>query len=140
MRVSALGALVFATSATVCGCGVTVLIPGETGGTGGVGGQATVVGGTGGVGGVPSTGTGLFDNCESDCVSNGVDACSCAFQCSGFPGNAKAECAPSVDLQGNLKTKCVCTVSDGFTGVCFEKNPAHLCDFDQGCCGKYAGK
>ncbi|APR83611.1 Hypothetical protein A7982_08960 [Minicystis rosea] len=135
-RAPAILGIVFVTFAMIGpGCGNTVIVAGEPSGGGGQG-----AGGFGGTGGTPSTGSGVFDNCEADCSSNGVDTCSCAFQCNGFPGNAKASCAPNVDLQGNHKIKCVCTVNEGFTGICFETKPAHLCDFELGCCGKYAGK
>lgn len=122
------------------GCGITVLVPGETDGAGGQGGSITTFPTT-----TTSTSSGAPPppmGCTASCSppSNGVDTCNCTFDCDGFPGNAKAECEPSVDLQGNLKTKCVCTVNDEFTGVCFEQDPAHLCDFSLGCCGKYLGK
>jgi hypothetical protein len=129
------------------GCGIEVLIPGEGGGGAGQG--------EGEGGGMPATTsttdttTGsslpppLGEGCSVECSvpPNGVDTCACSFSCgNSFPGATRAECAPSVDLQGNLKVKCVCTVNEEFTGVCFETNPAHLCDFDMGCCGKYLGK
>lgn len=128
------------------GCGITVLLPGEMDGAGAgdQGGGATTTSTT--TVSTASTSSGVpsppAQGCTADCSqpSNGVDTCSCAFNCEGFPGDAKAECAPSVDLQGKLKTKCVCTVNEEFTGVCFETDPAHLCDFELGCCGKYLGK
>jgi hypothetical protein len=128
------------------GCGITVLVPGGTDGAGGQGGDTTTTSTSSETttvssttsSGVPPPPMGCTASCSQP--SNGVDSCNCVFNCDGFPGNAKAECEPNVDLQGNLKTKCVCTVDDEFTGVCFEKDPAHLCDFNLGCCGKYLGK
>ncbi|MFT3773535.1 MAG: hypothetical protein QM820_49805 [Minicystis sp.] len=132
---------------SIAGCGVTVLVPGETVGAGGQGAGGQGVGGLG-AGGLGAGGLGgeggsqLPEGCMAACSipSNGIDTCACVLTCGGFPGNGKAECAPSVDLQGNLKIKCACTVNAEFTGICFEKNPAHLCDFELGCCGKYLGK
>jgi hypothetical protein len=124
------------------GCGITVLVPGEAIGGGGPGGQ----GGEG-----ASTGTGTdttstttstpFPGCTASCTqpSNGKDTCACDLGC-GSDSLVTAQCESNIDLQGNLKIKCVCTVSADFTGVCFETNPAHLCDFELGCCGKYLGK
>jgi len=135
-RVSAPWCLICTALAAIpaAGCGITVLVEGEAGGARG---DTTI--GTDTTPGIPPP---PADGCTAGCSqpSNGVDTCNCTFECDHFPGNAKAECAPSVDLQGNLKIKCVCTVKDQFTGVCFETNPANLCDLEMGCCGKYLGK
>lgn len=122
-----------AIAASPAACGPTVLVEGETYGAGG---------------GVPFPPSGTTSTpeppmgCVASCsvLPNGKDACTCDYACDSYPGNAKAECEPNIDLQGNLKTKCICTLGDTFTGICFETHPEFLCDYLQGCCGKYLGK
>lgn len=130
------------------GCGTTVVVPGETEGGGGDGATSTTTT-TAGQGGAASNtsssgegGTGNTTGpylCATDCTVGPADkTCTCIRDCDGvFPPSGKASCAPVVDLQGNHKIECVCTVGDQFSGVCFEKNEAKLCDFNEGCCGKY---
>lgn len=119
------------------GCGITVIVPSETGAGAGEGGEggAPAAGGLGGEIATPTTTPGA---CASTCsVSPGNQTCECVRDCDGvFPPDGKASCAPIVDLQGNHKIECVCTI-DQFSGVCFEKNEAALCDFQLGCCAKY---
>lgn len=143
-RASAVWGFVLTTFAAV-GCGNIVLVPGETvGGQGGAG--AAGAGGQGGEAGDTTTtttsGVPVIEGCTPGCSapSNGVDACNCTFECTTYPGHVEASCEPNVDLLGNHKVKCVCKISDVFTGICFETKPEFLCDFEQGCCGKYAGK
>ncbi|MFO0759518.1 MAG: hypothetical protein U0359_23705 [Byssovorax sp.] len=47
--------------------------------------------------------------------------------------DAKITCAKIGD---GSTVQCVCTYSDDFSGVCFDKND-QTCSFDLGCCAKY---
>ena len=123
----------FALALSAAGCVGTVIVPDEAAGVGG-----TAGGGTAGAAGSTTTSTPTtVEECADSCsILPESQTCKCARTCSGsFIG--KAACAPIVDLQGTAKVECVCTVGDTFSGVCFEKNDAALCDFDDGCCAKY---
>jgi len=155
MQASAVWGFVLTTFAAV-GCGNIVLVPGETegagaAGAGGQGGEATTTSTSTSTSTATSTspttstttsGIPMIEDCTPGCSapSNGVDTCNCTFECTTYPGHVEAWCEPNVDLLGNHKVKCVCKISDVFTGICFETKPEFLCDFEQGCCGKYAGK
>lgn len=110
------------------GCGSTVYVPGATGGDGGAGGTTETTTTTD----TPTT----TSTCDTACSPPANDTCSCTESCGGASEH-KVSCSPVVDLQGNHKIECVCTVSDQFSGVCFEQHEEHLCDFDLGCCAKY---
>jgi len=142
-RATVIGGLL--STALAAGCGITVLVPGD-GDDAGAGGQGAGAGPTTVTETTSTSSSGTsngspFPGCAVSCSlpSNGVDTCVCELDCNGVFAD-KASCAPIVDLQGNHKVQCTCTVSDEFTGVCYEKHPQELCSFDLGCCGKYLGK
>jgi hypothetical protein len=145
---SALGSAGFAAILAMFGaaCGITVIVPGQTSdvtGTGaGAGGSGVASGDGSGPTGVGGNSTGSGDMppvCDTTCsVPPSGETCTCTANCGSQAGGTfeKINCAPITDLQGNHKVECVCSVQD-FSGVCFEKNLANLCNFDDGCCAKY---
>ena len=137
----------YLTAIFAVGCGVTVVVPGETGGSpsspsGTSGGSHTGQGGGGGepsgTGGGESTGDGPSE-CGTSCsVPPSGETCVCTNGCGDLAGGAfeKISCAPTVDLEGKHKVECVCSVPN-FSGVCFELDLPNLCNFTQGCCAQY---
>jgi hypothetical protein len=126
-----LQALVLPALLLAAGCANQVFLPDGTPleGTGGTGGSG---GGTGGGG---AGGTQCMETCS---IAPSGGTCNCDWSCSGSP--LRVRCSDVTDLQGEQKVECICTVDDTFTGVCFETEPAVLCDFQHGCCSKYLGK
>lgn len=128
-------------------CGITVIVPGQNSDVTGGGAGAATSGDSSGQGGNSSgqggdsTGSGTKPpgDCPTTCsVPPSGETCKCALDCGSQVGGGfeRINCAPITDLQGNHKVECVCSVED-FSGVCFEKNLANLCSFEDGCCAKY---
>ncbi len=99
------------------GCAVTVVDAGTgttTTGQGGAGSSSSSVG-QGGAGGAASV-----------CANHDATSCSCS------EGTLRIACSPK-----NGKIECVCSYGSDFSGICFEKDPALLCNFEKGCCANY---
>jgi hypothetical protein len=129
------------------GCGTTVIVTGDTSdmsdgqippGDVGLGGGGSTGSTTGSTGSTGDTGPG-DSTCSTECsVPPFGETCTCTRSCEVTMGgySTKISCAPIIDLQGVHKIECVCSVPN-FAGVCFEKVPALLCDFSEGCCANY---
>lgn len=121
------------TAVFAVGCGITVIVEGETRDTSG--GETSPGGGGGSTGGGTAT---LPNGCGMWCsVPPSGETCACQEDCSlSGMGSPSITCAPNTDLQGNHKVECICTLPS-FSGACYETDMSLLCDFEWGCCGKY---
>jgi hypothetical protein len=101
----------------VTGCAVTVVDGGTSSGDGGA---------------PPSPSS----SPSSTAPGSGGAAPACAQQdatsCSCTEGKLRISCSPK-----NGKSECVCSFSADFSGICFEKDPSALCNFESGCCANY---
>jgi hypothetical protein len=81
---------------------------------------------TSGVGSSSSTGATSSGGGAAPCVSVDQQSCTCK------KADLRIACSPK-----NGKLECVCSYKKVFSGICFETDPAELCDFDNGCCANY---
>lgn len=133
-RIAAWSFLAALSGALAIACGPTVIIEGEADTGNGAGAHAAGGGGVGGSG-VGGDDKPVPNDCPESCDAPGPGAnCTCQRDCEH---TMTIMCEEITTVQGESKTLCICTITDVFSGACYEKNPSNVCDFDLGCCAKY---